>query len=132
MNRRTKRLLFVDDEASIRLTLPTILQQYGFDVQAASNVPEALDMIENHRFDILLSDLNIGEPGDGFIVVRAMRKAQPKCVTIILTGYPAFDSAVQAIRDDVDDYIVKPANIDTLVSTMERKLARRAKAQQQS
>ena len=122
----------MDDEASIRLTLPTILQQYGFDVQAASNVPEALDMIENHRFDILLSDLNIGEPGDGFIVVRAMRKAQPKCVTIILTGYPAFDSAVQAIRDDVDDYIVKPANIDTLVSTMERKLARRAKAQQQS
>ena len=61
--------------------------------------------------------------GDGFIVVRAMRKAQPKCVTIILTGYPAFDSAVQAIRDDVDDYFVKPANIDAQVRAIEWKLA---------
>jgi DNA-binding NtrC family response regulator len=124
----SRSLLFVDDEATIRLTLPPILQQHGFDVQAASNVPEALDMIENHRFDILLSDLNIGEPGDGFKVVRAMRKAQPKCVTILLTGYPAFDTAVEAIHHEVDDYVVKPADIDYLVRIMNQKLATRSKS----
>jgi DNA-binding NtrC family response regulator len=124
----SKSLLFVDDEASIRLTLPPILRQHGFDVQAASNVPEALDMIANHRFDILLSDLNIGAPGDGFIVVQAMRKAQPKCVTILLTGYPAFETAVKAIHHEVDDYVVKPADIDYLVRIMNQKLAMRSKS----
>jgi len=118
-------LLFVDDEPSIRMTLPPILQQRGFEVQAAGSVPEALQLIESRKFDILLSDLNIGEPGDGFTVVRAMRKVQPRCVTILLTGYPAFESAVEAIRQEVDDYVVKPANIDVLVNIMKEKLSAR-------
>jgi len=121
----TANLLFVNDEPSIRLTLRPILQQRGYEVQAAGSVPEALQLIESRKFDILLSDLNIGEPGDGFTVVRAMRKVQPRCVTILLTGYPAFESAVEAIRQEVDDYVVKPANIDVLVSIMKEKLSAR-------
>ena len=85
-------------------------------------MPEALSEIKTHKFDVLLSDLNIGEDGDGFTVVRAMRKAHPHCVNILLTGYPAFESALQAIHDEVDDYFVKPADIDSLVGTIERKL----------
>jgi DNA-binding NtrC family response regulator len=118
-------LLFVDDEPSIRVTLPPILQQRGFEVQAAGTVPEALQLIESRKFDILLSDLNIAEPGDGFTVVRAMRKVQPRCVTILLTGYPAFESAVEAIRHEVDDYVVKPADIDSLVNILKQKLSAR-------
>ena len=121
----SKNVLFVDDEPSIRATLPPILQQHGFEVRAASNVPEALEMIRNHSFDVLVSDLNIGEPGDGFAVVSAMRKTQPECVTILLTGYPAFESAVEAIHHEVDDYVVKPADIDYLVRVMNQKLAQR-------
>ena len=64
-----------------------------------------------------------------FDVVDAMRKVNPKCVTILLTGYPAFQTAVQALHDQVDDYVVKTADIDLLVRTMEQKLlTRRAKA----
>ena len=125
--RQSKNLLFVDDEASIRMTLPPILQQRGFEVRSAASVPEALRMIENHKFDVLLSDLNIGEVGDGFTVVRAMRKAQPRCVTILLTGYPAFETAVEALHHEVDDYVVKPADIDSLVRIMNQKLAKRSK-----
>ena len=44
------------------------------------------------------------------------------CVNILLTGYPAFESAVQAIHAEVDDYFVKPADLDSLISTIERKL----------
>jgi len=122
---RSKRLLFVDDEEGIRLTLPLLLRARGFDVRVAASVPEALSEIRTHEFDVLLSDLNIGEDGDGFAVVRAMRKAYPNCVSILLTGYPAFESAVQAIEDEVDGYFVKPADIDPLVSTIERKLRTR-------
>ena len=122
---RSKRLLFVDDEEGIRLTLPLLLQARGFNVRVAASVPEALSEIRTHEFDVLLSDLNIGEDGGGFAVVRAMRKAYPNCVSILLTGYPAFESAVQAIEDQVDGYFVKPAGIDPLVSTIERKLRTR-------
>jgi two-component system response regulator RegA len=121
----SKRLLFVDDEEGIRTTLPAILQRRGFDVRVAASVAEALSEIRTHKFDVLLSDLNIGEDGNGFTVIRAMRKAQPNCVAILLTGYPAFDTAVQAIDDEVDGYLVKPADINSLVSTIERRLRTR-------
>jgi ActR/RegA family two-component response regulator len=121
----SKRVLFVDDEPSIRLTLPPILQSRGFEVRSAASVPEALAAIGSHKFDILLSDLNVSEEGDGFTIVHAMRVANPNCVTILLTGYPAFESAVEAIHHEVDDYFVKPADVESLISTMERKLLAR-------
>jgi len=116
-----KRVLFVDDEPSIRLTLPPVLEEHGFDVRAAGSVAEALVEINSQPFDALLSDLNIGEEGDGFLVVSAMRHIQPRCVTVILTGYPAFDSALQALRQQVDDYLVKPAEVETLVQCLKEK-----------
>jgi ActR/RegA family two-component response regulator len=116
-----KRVLFVDDEPSIRLTLPPVLEEHGFDVRAAGSVAEALVEINSQPFDALLSDLNIGEEGDGFLVVSAMRHIQPRCVTVILTGYPAFDSALQALRQQVDDYLVKPAEVETLVRCLQEK-----------
>jgi ActR/RegA family two-component response regulator len=116
-----KRVLFVDDEPSIRLTLPPVLEEHGFDVRSASSVAEALVEINSQQFDALLSDLNIGEEGDGFLVVSAMRHIQPRCITVILTGYPAFDSALQAIRQQVDDYLVKPADVETLISCLREK-----------
>src|ERR1700681_4404416 len=68
------RILFVDDEAGIRKTLQIILEQHGFQVTAAATVPEALEHLNHATFDVLLSDLNIGQPGDGFTVVSAMRR----------------------------------------------------------
>src|SRR3954469_11727330 len=116
------RVLFVDDEPTIRLTLPKILEMHAFEVKAAANVQDALKLIQEEQFDVLLSDLNIGAPSDGFTVVSAMRRCQPEAVTIILTGYPAFESALQAIRSQVDDYVVKPANVNDLVELINQKL----------
>ena len=119
------RILFVDDEASIRMTLPAILQMHGFDVRSEGTVSDALSAIKEERFEVLIADLNIGMPGDGFTVVSAMRRTQPEAVTIILTGYPAFETALEAIRSQVDDYAVKPANIEDLVQVIEDKLKHR-------
>lgn len=116
------RLLFVDDEEGIRLTLSAILKQKGFDVTTAASVPEALEIIGTQKFSVLLSDLNIGEPGDGFTVVSAMRRVQPEAATFILTGYPDFESALLAIRNQVDDYFTKPADITSLVDRMMKRL----------
>lgn len=118
----TIKILFVDDEPAIRASLPAILRMHGFDVTSAANVGEAVQAIAAQRFDVLISDLNIGSPGDGFTVVSAMRRTQPDCVTLILTGYPAFETALQAIRSQVDDYLIKPAGVQELVESIEKKL----------
>lgn len=119
------RMLFVDDEPSIRLTLPAILRMHGHSVEVAATVSEALIAIQSRKFDVLISDLNIGNAGDGFTVVSAMRRTQPECVTLILTGYPGFESALQAIRSQVDDYLVKPTQIERLVETIEHRISDR-------
>lgn len=116
-----KRVLFVDDEPSIRLTLPPVLEENGFEVRSAGSVAEALVEISSQQFDVLLSDLNIGEEGDGFRVVSEMRRAQPDCVTVILTGYPSFDTALEGIRHQVDDYLVKPADVEALLKSLRGK-----------
>ena len=116
------RILFVDDEANLRLTFPAILRMHGFEVRTAASVAQALMEITTRTFDILISDLNIGQPGDGFTVVSAMRRTQPECVNFILTGFPAFESALSAIQSQVDDYLVKPAKIEELVELIQEKL----------
>jgi ActR/RegA family two-component response regulator len=115
-------LLFADDEPTIRQTLPAILKMHGFETTAVATVTEALKEITSRRFDVLISDLNIGEQGDGFTVVSAMRRVQPECLTFILTGFPALETALKAIRAQVDDYIVKPASIPSLIAAIEGKL----------
>lgn len=121
----TIKILFVDDEPAIRLSLPEILRLHGFQVTSAASVGEAVQAIAAQQFDVLISDLNIGSPGDGFTVVSAMRRTQPNCVTLILTGYPAFETALQAIRSQVDDYLIKPAGVPELVASIENKLRNR-------
>jgi DNA-binding response OmpR family regulator len=121
MEKRKTRILFADDEPAIRMTLPLILQQEGFEVSVAATVAEALAYINRDSFDVLLADLNIGERGDGFTLISAMRRVQPQAVTLILTGYPDFDTALQAIRNQVDDYLTKPTDIRQLVATIKEK-----------
>jgi DNA-binding NtrC family response regulator len=120
---QSKRLLLVDDDEKLRLTLLPFLQEHGFEAQIASTVPDALAAIDKQQFDILLCDLNLSEPSDGFGVVAAMRKAHPRSVIVLMTGYPAFETAVKGLRQQVDDYIVKPADYDTLIDTLDKKLA---------
>src|SRR5690348_13252397 len=119
------RILFVDDEAGIRMTLAPILERHDFEVSTAATVPEALEKINHQTFDVLLSDLNIGQPGDGFTVVSAMRRVQPQACTFILTGYPDFETALEAIRSQVDDYLLKPTDVPTLLHAIKAKMERR-------
>jgi DNA-binding response OmpR family regulator len=117
------RVLFVDDEENIRIMLGMVLQRNGFDVTSVGSVPEALKLIAEQEFDVLIADLNVGFPGDGFTVVSAMRRTRPETVTFILTGYPAFDTALEAIRLQVDDYVTKPTDIEVLIDKIRSKLS---------
>ena len=123
---RAARILCVDDDLGILQTLPMVLKVHGYEVTTAGSVPEALKIITSgEQFDVLISDLNMGHIADGFTVVHTMRRVNPKCVNLILTGYPAFESALQALRLQVDDYLTKPSDIPKMMETISRKLSER-------
>src|SRR4051812_4179426 len=112
------RILCVDDDIAVLKSLENVLIYSGFEVAAVPSVPEALRLISQQPFDVLLTDLNIGQPGDGFTVVSAMRRVQPDAATFILTGYPDLETAIQAVRSQVDDYFSKPLNVPDLLSAI--------------
>ena len=118
-----QRVLIVDDEESIRSMLQLVLEREGFTVTTVGTVAEALALIPQMQFDVLISDLNIGHPADGFVVVSAMRRTQPDASTFILTGYPDFETALEALQQDVGDYLIKGTPVKDLVDRIKTKLA---------
>jgi DNA-binding response OmpR family regulator len=118
-------MLVVDDEPAILLTTTAILRREGYQVTAVSAVSQALSEIAASKFDVLISDLNIGHPSDGFTVVSAMRRTQPDCITLIVTGFPGFETALKALQAQVDDYLIKPVPALTLLALVEQKLRTR-------
>ncbi|HTS07887.1 MAG TPA: response regulator [Candidatus Eisenbacteria bacterium] len=121
------RVLFVDDEQMLRDMWSAILSGEGFEVTTCATVSEALSRITSEKFDALVADLNIGEAGDGFTIVSAMRRVQPQAVTLILTGYPAFQAALRAIHEQVDDFLVKPAEPKSVAEVIRQNLLRQRK-----
>jgi CheY-like chemotaxis protein len=119
------RILCVDDDPKILIMLPQILRLHGYEVATAASVPDALNIITSQQFDVLVADLNMGHVADGFTVVHTMRRVNPECINFILTGYPAFESALQALREQVDDYLTKPSDIPKLIEAIGRKLRER-------
>jgi ActR/RegA family two-component response regulator len=117
------KLLLVDDDETIRLTLDIILRKHGFDVTVAATVTEALKRISSEVFDVLLSDLHMPGAGDGLTVVSAMRHANPKAVTILLSSFPHMDAATQAILLQTDEILVKPMDVNMLVDAIKQRLA---------
>lgn len=122
------RLLLVDDNENVLVTLKQSLEINGFEVVAASGVNDALRSIGVDRFDVLLSDLHMPGPGDGLTVVSAMRNAQPHAVTLVYSGYPEMRAAANAILLQADEILVKPLSVPDLVEIIREKLQRRNRA----
>lgn len=118
------RILLVDDHESVLTTLSAVLKHNGFEVDTARNVNDALRLIGSKKFDVLLSDLHMPNPGDGLTVVSAMRNANPEAVTLILSGYPAMKEAAAAILLQADAILVKPLEVKVLVQTIRERLQR--------
>ena len=122
------RVLLVDDDADVleMMTLNPI--QKGFDVVAASTVTAALKLITTESFDVLVTDLHMPSPSDGFAVITAMRHMQPKALTLLVSGYPDVKSAMDAILLQADHIIVKPVALNTLADLVHEKVHTRTSA----
>jgi CheY-like chemotaxis protein len=117
------RVLLVDDDEVVRMSLTFVLEQSGFTVTSASNVPEALRYISSESYDVLLSDLHMPGAGDGLTVVSAMRHANPQAVTLLLSAFPEMTAAAQAILHQADEILVKPMDVTSLIQVINQRVA---------
>ena len=116
------RVLLVDDNEAVLVTLSQVLKRNGFEVVSAANVNDALRLIGSQKFDVLLSDLHMPHPGDGLTVVSAMRNADPKAVTLIFSGYPEMKEAAEALLMQTDEVLLKPLAVEKLIDSIKDRL----------
>ena len=118
------KVLVVDDDEIVRATLTGVLEQSGFGVTSAANVPDALKHITGPvTYDVLLSDLHMPGAGDGLTVVSAMRHANPAAVTLLLSAFPEMTAAAEAIMNQADEILVKPMDLITLIEIIHQRMA---------
>jgi len=122
------RVLLVDDDDAVRAMMNETLAHRGFEVVAAASVTEALRHIATESFDVLITDLHMPNPGDGFTVVTAMRHSQPDALTLLVSGYPDVQSAMAAILLEADEIIVKPFEVAKLGGLVREKMLNRKPA----
>jgi DNA-binding response OmpR family regulator len=117
-----RRVLLVDDDASVLEMMSQSLDSKGFEVVAVGGVTEALQCIANEKFDVLITDLHMPKAGDGFTVISAMRHSQPQALTMLLSGFPDVKSAMEAIILEADEIVVKPVGMKQLAALVRERL----------
>jgi two-component system, NtrC family, response regulator HydG len=119
------KILVIDDQRNMRLTLAMLLRGNGFDVDVAEDGSSGQELGATGTYDLVLTDLRMGE-FDGIDVLRAIKQAQPLAEVIVMTAYGTIESAVEAMKLGAFDYIQKPfSEEELLVKTSKAIEARR-------
>jgi signal transduction histidine kinase len=116
---RDGQLLVVDDEESLRITTAAILEKEGYSVDTASSGDEAIALLTEKDYDLVLTDLHM-EGGDGLSVLNEIRRHSPLTISVVLTGFASVESAIAALQEGAYDYLVKPCDIDSMKHTIRR------------
>ena len=116
MDRKIK-LLIVDDESRFLSAISARLRKRGFEVHAATNGGDAIELAKCEPFDLAILDLKM--PGmDGGDVLPVLKKQQPFLEVIILTGHGSLESAVELTKLGAFGYLPKPYELDKLIETL--------------
>jgi DNA-binding response OmpR family regulator len=117
-------ILVVDDEPVARQSLTDILKLEGHNVSSAPNGQAAVEYVRTHPVDLMIVDLRM--PGmDGLEVVQVVNQVSPETEVILLTAFGSTESAIQALRLRIHDYLLKPASPAQIIATVKKGLTRR-------
>jgi response regulator RpfG family c-di-GMP phosphodiesterase len=122
MEKESKVLVVDDDQFALR-SMAKVLGSEIYEVVTATGGSEAIDLLKQEPFDLVLTDLKMPEV-DGLEVLRQAREIAPQTVVLILTGYASLESAIEALREGAYDYLLKPCSADELKLKIERGLER--------
>jgi response regulator RpfG family c-di-GMP phosphodiesterase len=118
------RVLIVDDEPSVRKVLTTLLLQAGVSCSSAANPCEALTTLANTDFTAVISDLRMGA-ASGLELLREVRTHYPQLAFLMATGVDDVRIGVQAMKLGADDYLLKPFDIEVVLTSLQRALERK-------
>ena len=128
-----RRILLVDDDLAVLLTLKAVLEMHGFEVETAASTAEALARMESATFHMVISDLRMEKEDAGMEVIRAARRQAYDPATALLTAYPPSPenhNRAPGDQEQPDSMLVKPLGTGDLIRQIEALLIRHADRQQ--
>lgn len=115
-------ILVVDDEHVARHTLKTILEKEGYSVRAVDSGEAALEELKRQSYDLMILDLHMTGIGGMEVLERTLRM-HPGMRVIVLTAFASIESAIQAVRYHLSDYLMKPASPEEIIASVRKALA---------
>lgn len=112
-----RRILLVDDELAILLTLKAILEMNGFEVETAASAREAEQRLDDAEYDLVITDMRMETETAGYDVIRAARQQSYNPATAILTAYPSLGTEWK--NRGAQSLLVKPVNTHDLLRQIE-------------
>ncbi|HHT9109160.1 MAG TPA: sigma-54-dependent transcriptional regulator [Candidatus Wunengus sp. YC64] len=117
----SSKVLIVDDEKLMRISLESQLKKEGYNVKSVDNAIDGLKMVKSEEYDIVVTDLRLsGMSGMDFL--KEIKKHNQEIIVVIMTAYGTLESAVSAIKEGAYDYIAKPFSTDELIIKLQRAL----------
>lgn len=118
------KILIVDDEEVARLTLAEILRLEGYEIVSVGSGEAAVEALRSSVFDVMILDLKMPGMG-GMDVLHQIVNDQSDLIVIVMTAYGTIDTAIQAIRYRVHDYLLKPVSPEQVLESIENALAKK-------
>jgi DNA-binding NtrC family response regulator len=125
LKKENYQLLVVEDDSGLRDTLTSFLSKSGYQVAAAHDGREALEMMDRVLPDLILTDIHMPDM-DGLALLEVVKARAPETIVILMTAFSSIDSAVEAMRRGAEDYLSKPLQLADVQMSVERALERRA------
>jgi DNA-binding NtrC family response regulator len=114
-----KKILLVEDDNIMRVTLEDVLQSEGYDVESVGDGKGAIEIIENNKFDIVLTDIILPKI-NGIDVLKAIKKVSPDTTVVMMTAYGSIKDAVESMKLGAYDYITKPFLMEELLINLKK------------
>ncbi len=118
---RTPRILIIDDEPLMRISISDALKEDGCSVMETDSGAAGLNLIKEAPYDIVITDLRLPDT-DGIEVLKSCKRLSPETMVILITAYGSVDTAVEAMKYGAYDYITKPFSMDELLLMVKRLL----------
>ncbi|HEY1986042.1 MAG TPA: HD domain-containing phosphohydrolase [Terracidiphilus sp.] len=128
-SRRTARILVVDDEDHVRSMIGATLERQGYDVQLAAGGRDALELLEQNSFDLVLTDI-VMQDGNGIVLLDRVHGKQPNLPVVMVTAIHDISVAIDSMRRGAYDYLLKPFEREHLMATVTRALEHRQALQE--
>jgi len=118
---RNAKILVIDDDENIRNTMKTILEDEGYVVDLAATGREAIEKTQKTAYNLALLDIRLPDM-EGVELLKLIKDPTPRTRKIMVTGYPSMQNAIIALNKNADAYLIKPVNVEKLLTTVKEQL----------